>query len=88
MNNRISEYRKLRGYTQEYMAQQLCVTRRTYLNYELSITEPSLDILLNISKILRTSIDDLLDNEIFPSPRDKIKEELISDIESVLNKYK
>ena len=88
MKNLISKYRKLRGYTQKYMAEELCVSRRTYVNYELSITEPTLDILVHISKILRIPIDDLLDNEKYPSQRDTVKESLIRDIENVLKHYK
>lgn len=88
MKIKFAEYRKIRGFTQEYMAEQLSVSLRTYSNFERNVTEPSLDILVNISKILKTPIDDLLDNEIYPSSRDKIKEKLIEDINNVLEKYK
>lgn len=88
MKTKFAEYRKVRGFTQEYMAEQLSVSLRTYSNFERNVTEPSLDILVSISKILRTSIDDLLDNEIYPSSRDKTKEKLIEGIENVLKDFK
>ena len=88
MKIKFAEYRKLHGFTQEYMASQLSVSVRTYRNFEIGATEPSLDILVKISELLRTPIDDLLDNEIYPSSRDETKQNLIEDIDEVLKKYR
>ena len=66
----------------------LSVSRQTYINYESGEAEPSFETLIKISSILKTSIDDLLDNEIYPSSRDETKQNLIEDIENVLKNYK
>ena len=70
------------------MANMLNVSRQTYINYESGSAEPSFETLIKISKILKTPIDDLLDNEIYPSERDNIKAKLIEDIDEVLKKYR
>lgn len=88
MKNQIKFYRNKRNYTQEQMANMLNVSRQTYINYESGEAEPSFETLINISSILKTSIDDLLGNEIYPSERDKTKEKIIEEIEKVLKDYK
>ena len=88
MKNNIQEYRKKRGYTQEQMAGLLSVSRQTYINYESGNAEPPFETLKLISKILRTPIDDLLGNDIYPSDRNTQQQQLIKEIETVLTKYK
>ena len=88
MKNQIKFYRNKRNLTQEQMANMLSVSRQTYINYESGEAEPSFETLIKISSILKTSIDDLLDNEIYPSSRDETKQNLIEDIENVLKNYK
>ena len=84
----IKVYRKKRGFTQEEMAKKLSVSRQTYINYESGEAEPSFETLKQISKLLRTSIDDLLDNEIYPSERNVLNANMISELEQVISKYK
>ena len=88
MENKIKEYRKKRGLTQDEMAKMLSVSRQTYINYESGEAEPSFNTLKQISRLLSTPIDDLLDNNIYPSERDKTKVSLINDIEDIIKKYK
>lgn len=88
MKNQIKFYRNKRELTQEQMANMLSVSRQSYINYETGEAESSFETLIKISKILRTPIDDLLGNERYPSDRDIVKEELISEIETVIKKYK
>ena len=88
MKNQIKFYRNKRGFTQEQMATMLRVSRQTYINYESGGAEPAFETLIRISSILQTPIDDLLGNVVYPSDRDKTKESLIKDIESVLEHYK
>ena len=88
MKNKIKDYRKKRGYTQEEMASFISVSRQSYINYESGEAEPSFETLKLISKILKTPIDDLLDNEIYPSDRNELQKKLIDDIEKVISKYK
>ena len=87
MGNKIKEYRKKRGFTQEKMARFLSVSRQTYINYESGKAEPSFETLRQISQVLKTSIDDLLDNEIYPSERNDTQKKLLSELEDLINKY-
>ena len=84
MENQIKFYRNKRNITQIEMAKMLNVSRQTYINYETGAFEPSLDILKKISQILQTSIDDLLDNEIFPSQRDDSNVSLLNELECLV----
>ena len=88
MKNLFKFYRNKKNITQEQMAKELNVTRQSYINYESGETEPSFDILLNISRILETPIDDLLNNTRYPSDRDETKEQFITELESVIKRYK
>ena len=87
MENKIKYYRKLNNFTQEEMATKLNVTRQSYINYESGETEPSFETLKQISKILNTSIDLLLDNKEFIA-EDKIKSDsILKDIKDIVAKY-
>lgn len=63
MNN-FKLYRKKQKLTQADMAELLHVTRQTYINYENGTYEPNFDTLIRLSKILNTSIDCLLGNDV------------------------
>lgn len=80
---RLKEFRKDRGLTQQKMAEMLHISRASYAQYEVGIYEPSLETLLKISEILNVSVDDLLGNRKFSH-----NAEIISDLESILKKYK
>ena len=45
------------------VARRAGLTERTYGNYVLGRTEPNLSTLLNIAKVLQSSVDDLLESE-------------------------
>lgn len=84
----IKKWRKDRKITQAEMAKLLNVSRQTYINYESGSFEPSFITLVQISQILHTSIDDLLDNHPFTSADNKSTAKLVRDIEHVVGKYK
>ncbi len=88
MKNKIKDYRKAKNIKLIEMANLLGVTRQTYANYESGEFEPSFDTLLKISKILKTSLDDLLNNELYPSKRDKKFNDLVNELQDYLDKYK
>lgn len=52
------------NYTQTQMAKLLRLERSTYTKYESGITEPSLQTLRNIKKILNITYDELLSEEL------------------------
>ena len=64
LNKNIYNLRKAKGFSQEYMAEQINVSRQTISNWELGETSPNPEQLLLLSKILETSVDNLLGNEI------------------------
>lgn len=82
MKTKIKEFRKAKNFTQQQMADLLNISRQSYVYYENDTYEPSLDVLLKISEILETSIDELLGNEKYIS-KDKKK---LDEISKIINK--
>ena len=63
LNKNIYNLRKAKGFSQEYMAEQINVSRQTISNWELGETSPNPEQLLLLSKTFETSVDKLLGNE-------------------------
>lgn len=65
MNNTISKnirkYRELKGFSQEYMANQLDINQASYAKIESSSTKLTVERLFAISKLLETEVTELLD---------------------------
>lgn len=59
MRKKLIEARKKRGLTQEQIAQKLKIARTTYTGYENGNFDPSLEIALQIKKILKCKNDDI-----------------------------
>lgn len=57
---RLNETRKRKGFTVQFMADELSVAIRTYRNYESEHSYPSLESLVKIADLLDVSIDYLL----------------------------
>ncbi len=57
----IRKYRELKGFSQEYMANQLDINQASYAKIESNSTKLTVDRLFTISKLLETEITDLLD---------------------------
>ena len=73
LNKNIYNLRKEKGFSQEYMAEKINVSRQTISNWELGETSPNPEQLLLLSKILETSVDNLLGNNmIFKDSNEKI----------------
>ena len=64
LGNKILEYRKKSGLSQEGLAEKIDVTRQTISNWELGETSPNPEQLKLLSKEFGVSIDELLDNNI------------------------
>lgn len=62
MRERLIEIRTKRGYTQEQMANELSIARTTYTGYEKGNVSPSLEVALNIKRILNYKNDDIFIN--------------------------
>lgn len=59
MRKKLIEIRKKRGFTQTQMAEKLSIARTTYTGYENGNFSPSLEIALEIKKILKHCNDDI-----------------------------
>lgn len=64
LSKNIYNLRKKNGFSQEYLAEKLNVSRQTISNWELGETSPNPEQLLLLSKILEVSTDNLLGNDI------------------------
>ena len=62
--NRLKEKRKNKGYTQEQMSKLLDIGQSAYAKWENGRTEPTLENLVKLSKILDTSTDELLGRQV------------------------
>ena len=60
IKNKIKSIRELKNYTQEYMADQLGVTQAGYSKIEKGKTILSFVKLVEISKILEVSVEDII----------------------------
>jgi len=56
-------FRKAKSLTQEKLAELAGITRRQLTHYELLATDPSVSILIRLSKILEVSINDLVEDQ-------------------------
>ena len=58
--NNLREARKACNLTQKQVSMALDVVESCYANWEQGRTEPNIDMLRKLSKIFKTSIDDLI----------------------------
>ncbi len=60
MGKKLAKYRKENNMTQDDLADKLFVTRQLISKWEKGIGVPSLDVVIELSKIFKVSIEDLL----------------------------
>ena len=70
--NNIKSLRIDNDYSQYDLSKALGITRSRYSNYENGISEPKIEILINISSFFNCSIDDLLKSRINTVVKSKI----------------
>ena len=63
IGNFIKELRKERGFTQEQLAEQFGVSRRTVSRWETGNNLPDLDVLIEMSDYFEVNLRELLDGE-------------------------
>ena len=88
--DRLKELREDIGYTQDYVAEKLSVTRQTISAYEKGISEPTLSNLVKLADLYNCSIDYLLcrtKERINLNTFNKYNKELILGIIELINKY-
>lgn len=57
LGDRLAELRKDQGYTQDYIAELLKVTRSSVSAYETGANEPSLENLIKLANLYNVSLD-------------------------------
>ncbi|MBS6503718.1 MAG: helix-turn-helix domain-containing protein [Clostridium sp.] len=83
-SNNIKSLRVDNDLTQQEIADALGITRSRYSNYENGINEPSLDILIRLSRLFNCSIDDLLKIKINTIIKNKIDSIITEEPETSL----
>ncbi|MBP3953550.1 helix-turn-helix transcriptional regulator [Bacillus suaedae] len=59
MKNKLVEYRKKHGFSQDKLAEKLGVSRQTIISIEKEKYSPSLPLAFELAKIFHTTIEDL-----------------------------
>ena len=60
IGQRVRRYRKLRGYSQEQLAEKIDISTTHMSHIETGSTKLSLPVLVNLAKVLEVRTDDLL----------------------------
>lgn len=76
-NERIKEFRRERGYSQEQIARKLHITQGAVSQWEKGITTPSAQQIAQLADLLGTTADDLLGRN-KPTPKPSLDDALIS----------
>lgn len=89
LNKRIFELRSSFGWTQVQLAQKLCITKQTVSNWENDNIQPSIDMLIKLSKIFNVSTDYLLGLTPTKSLNvDGLPTQFVSHIVQIIDDYK
>ena len=84
----LQELRKDRGFTQEQLAEQLGVARRTVSRWETGSNLPDLDILIELSDLYCVDLRELLDGERREDKMNKDMEETVIKVAEYGNEQK
>lgn len=87
---RLKKLRKENRYSQEYMAEQLNVSRQSYSRYENGDSQPEFSTLIRIADIFNVSLDYLLcrtDSKHNISVMHKYNQDLYIELLDVISKY-
>ena len=84
LGERIKELRKSKKFTQDKFAELIGVDAKHLSRVECSRTQPSLNLLSKISKVLEIDILELFKNKHLEVQHFKNKEELINEIDLIL----
>lgn len=60
---RLKLARKMNKFTQQYIADELCINRTTYTKWEIGETEPSIDFIKKLAKLLNVDYNFLFSDK-------------------------
>lgn len=63
MKNKLAQYRKVHGYSQESLAKMLKVSRQTIISIEKGRYNPSLPLGMIIAEIFKVKVEDIFELE-------------------------
>lgn len=86
-NDKLKKYRKLNKLTQEELAIKVKTTKGTISNYENGHSEPNIKMLIELSQVLKVSIDDLVGNNVSNIINRKVNDKLKEVFDELKNKY-
>ncbi len=69
--NRLQELRTSLNFSQNYVAEQLCISRQTYSHYETGRITPPVDALCQLADLFQVSIDQLLSHKLKHKPENQ-----------------
>ncbi|WP_462427216.1 helix-turn-helix domain-containing protein [Fusobacterium varium] len=90
LGDRLAELRKDSGYTQDFIANFLNVTRSSVSAYELGVNEPSIDSLVLLANLYRVSLDYLCcrtREKVNLNLESNVNKEFLLDIQILLKDY-
>ncbi len=80
IGNKIVELRKKNNLTQEKLSEKIKVSRQTLASWEGNITSPNLEQAAILSKELRISLDELVDNELDVICKDNTNSSILNNL--------
>lgn len=80
IGNKIVELRKKNNLTQEKLSEKIKVSRQTLASWEGNITSPNLEQAAILSKELRISLDELVDNELDIICKDNTNSSILNNL--------
>lgn len=86
--NFLKELRKAKGLTQEELAEEFNVTRRSVSRWETGFNMPDLDILMNLSDFYQVDLREILDGESKEKKMDKELEDTVKKVAEYSNTEK
>src|SRR5699024_2080301 len=77
--NKLKKERKKRGWSQDYLAEKIFVSRQYVSKWETDKNYPSIEIIIDLSNLFNITIDELLSSD------DGLKEKVIQDSNKTVN---
>lgn len=89
LNQRIKELRTARNLNQVELARELCVSKQTVSNWENDNIQPSIEMLMKISKFFNVTTDYMLGNESIKTVNvDGLQDNEIAHINTLITDFK
>jgi len=87
VNTKIRHIRKLKGFTQNYLATELGVSQRAYSKIELNETKLNWKKMNQIASILNVSVWELLDTKRDYNPNENKAEDSVDLLQQLIDQY-